>query len=68
MNVNALKSTFISVDLKSWKEKIEYDFCGPEEDEERPEVLQEHVEEEDTSYHQHQSYGNGILTIGCCGK
>ena len=54
------------VDLSSWREKMEADMLMTEDDTEnqRPAV---EVELGDGSYHGHQAYKNGVLTIGCCG-
>ncbi|ELT91484.1 hypothetical protein CAPTEDRAFT_2916 [Capitella teleta] len=53
-----------SVDLLSWKEKIEADF-----EREDPIPLEEvRIEEgEDSTYEKHEDFRGGVLTIGCCG-
>lgn len=56
------------VDLTSWQEKIqeemhlEFDLDEVERDKQ---VVT--VEKKDTSYYKHESYKNGVLTIGCVG-
>ena len=57
------------VDLSDWHEKMEADMSMTVEDEEEDDDVQHKVEVEaaDGSYHGHQAYRNGVLTIGCCG-
>ena len=63
------------MDLSSWARKIETDqsigYHGNEDDEEevKVRVAEENVDlETDCSYHTHEKYKDGLLTIGCIGN
>lgn len=54
-----------SVDLSGWRTKIEGEMAGDDDVGEDAKVT---LEEQDGSFHQHEEYHDGVLTIGCCGR
>lgn len=55
----------MSVDLSSWKQRLELQLDNEDSDEEKEEAAEVRLEEEpiDTG----ERFKEGILTIGCCG-
>ena len=56
--------SFLTVDLSSWRKKIEVELDGEESESEARVTLEEY----DGSFIEHHQYHDGILTIGCCGQ
>ena len=53
-----------SVDLSSWRDKIEVQIAAGDEP---PEELDLETEVQDSSFSHHEEFRDGILTIGCVG-
>ena len=58
-----------SIDISSWNEKIESESKSSDDssDTEEPEPTEHKIVKKDLSFHQHKSFKDGIVTIGCVG-
>lgn len=55
------------VDLSSWNEKIQEELHSDYDLDDMEHKHDVTIEEEDSSYFEHERYKNGVLTIGCIG-